>query len=431
MKLDLPLEQEKQEFKTSLSELNDGILSLTAMLNKHSEGSIYFGVLNNGEIIGLKNQVGEETIKKISTRISELIKPSLIVSISPQIYEEKLIIVIYAKGNRKPYSCNGDYRIRIGSENKKIDPELLGELFFTSSSNSLESIENINQNLTFTKLKFMFVEKGLTINEDNFYSNMNLITNGKFNMLANLLADENDISIKVVRFSGLDKTNMISRNEFGYTNLLVAMKKASDYVKSLNETRVDITTSIERKEISLFDSHSFDEAWTNACLHNRWVRNIPPAIYIYDNRIEIISTGGLPIDYTKEDFYRGISRPINLGLLKIMTTLRLVEQTEHGNLIIVSKYGKEAFDIEDTYIVVTIPFSFTPSMKQIDVEGLLPYQIKVLNAIKDNPLYNVKQLSQVCNIGTTRISKIILELKEMKKIERIGAKKGGYWKVLY
>lgn len=34
MKFDLPLETELQEFKTSLSELDKGIESITAMLNK-------------------------------------------------------------------------------------------------------------------------------------------------------------------------------------------------------------------------------------------------------------------------------------------------------------------------------------------------------------------------------------------------------------
>jgi len=431
MKIEFPYENEKQEFKASLSELDKGIMSLASMLNKHGEGTIYFGVDNNGEVIGLSNQVGQETIKKVSSRVSELIKPSLIINVSIDKYGDKLIWCLNGKGNNKPYSCNGDYRIRVGSENKKIDPELLKDLFFSSQSNSLENIESINQNLTFSKLKFMYMEQGLTIDENNFEKNMNLKINGKYNMLANLLADTNDVSIKVVRFNGIDKTNMIFRNEYGYTCLLSAMKRVNDFVLSLNETRVDISSSLERKEVKLFDSHSFEEAWTNACLHNKWVRNVPPAIYIYDNRIEIMSTGGLPLDYSKEEFYKGISRPINIGLLKIMGQLNLVEQTGHGNLVIVSKYGRKAFDIEDNYILVTIPFAFTPSMKQTNFDNLTPIQIRVLNAIKDNPLYNNKQLALICNIGVTRLNEVIASLKKLDKIERIGAKKGGYWKVIY
>ena len=427
--LDFPIETEFYEFKTSLAELDKGIDTIAAMLNKHSKADVYYGVSNDGEVIGLNGQIGTETIKKIEKRISEILKPSIIPTIVLEDYNGSKVIHVSAKGNRKPYSSSGDYRIRVGSSNKKIDPELLGALFFDSEMSSLESIECINQELTFNTLKYYFVKNNLTINEDKFYKNAGLMVNGKFNMLAELLADENNVSIKVVRFSGLDKTKMLFRNEYGYKCLLASMQNANDYVISLNETRVDIESDLERKETKLFDAHAFQEAWTNACVHNKWIKNVPPAIYIFDNRIEIVSTGGLPFDYTEEDFYSGVSRPINSGLFKIMGQLNMIEQTGHGNLIIVDKYGKDAFSINENHIIVTIPFAFTPSMKQVDVNGLSPTQTKLLMAIKENPTFTLKEISDFCNIGTTRVSEIIKDLKELGKIERVGSKKGGYWKI--
>lgn len=427
MKLEHPYEDEKQEFKSSLSQLDNGIDSLVAMLNKHCDGSIYFGVDNSGTIIGLAGQLGEETIKKISSRVAQIVKPSVIPEISFQRYEDKTIIKMSAKGNNRPYSVNGAYRIRVGSENKQIDPDLLADLFFSSQSSSIENLEAFNQNLSFNQLKQMYISRGLTINESNFNENMHFLVKGKFNYLANLLADENDISIKVVRFEGLDKQKMVSRNEYGFKCLLISMKQASDYIASLNETRVDIESGLERKETPLFDQHAFDEAWTNACLHNKWIRNVPPAIYIFDNRIEIISTGGLPFDYSVESFYKGISHPVNPGLQRIMGQLGLVEQTGHGNLTIVAKYGRQAFNIGENYINVTIPFAFVPTMKSINDDILLPGQRAVLEAIKNHPTASIKELSTLVDLGTTRVTETISELKELNKIERIGGKKGGYW----
>jgi len=43
---------------------------------------------------------------------------------------------------------------------------------------------------------------------------------GKYNYLAELLADENDLSIKVARFDGSDKSKILQRNEYGFTCLL-------------------------------------------------------------------------------------------------------------------------------------------------------------------------------------------------------------------
>ena len=74
----------------------------------------------------------------------------------------------------------------------------------------------------------------------------------------------------------------------------------------------------------------------------------------------------------------------------------------------------------------TIPFAFEPSMKQIDVNELTPIQSKVLMAIRENPLFTIKELALYCQLGTTRIGEVIKELKEKGKIVRKGAKKGGY-----
>lgn len=428
MMIEQRFEDEKQEFKASLSQLDAGIDSLAAMLNKHREGCVYFGVANNGDILGLAGELGEETLKKVSTRVYELLKPTVVPEVAFLFYEGKTVIKLTASGNNRPYASRGNYLIRVGSENKKVEPDLLADLFFASHS-SLQNLESLNQNPSFRELKQMYVSAGLTINETNFDENMHFLVNGKYNYLANLLADENDISIKVVRFEGTDKVKMISRNEFGFKCLLLAMKQASDFTLSLNETRVDIESGLERKETPLFDRHAFQEAWTNACLHNKWIRNVPPAIYVFSNRIEIISTGGLPFDYSLENFYQGVSHPVNPELERIMGQLGLIEQTGHGNLLIIAKYGREAFQIGENFINVTIPFAFVPTMALASQSGLMPQQRCVLEALANHPTYTIKQVCALVGLGTTRVSEIIEELKTLGKLERIGSKRGGYWSV--
>ena len=62
-------------------------------------------------------------------------------------------------------------------------------------------------------------------------------------------------------------------------------------------------------------------------------------------------------------------------------------------------------------------------MKQIDVNELTPIQSKVLMAIRENPLFTIKELALYCQLGATRIRELIKELKEKGKIVRKGAKK--------
>lgn len=42
-------ENEQLEYKKSLSQLKEGIISLSAMLNKHNKGILYIGITDEGK----------------------------------------------------------------------------------------------------------------------------------------------------------------------------------------------------------------------------------------------------------------------------------------------------------------------------------------------------------------------------------------------
>lgn len=90
------MENEIIEFKKSTSELNDGIISLSSMLNKHGEGTLYFGIKNDGTVIGQKD-ITESTLRDISRCVSEGIKPQVIPEISMELVNDKSIIKVSVK----------------------------------------------------------------------------------------------------------------------------------------------------------------------------------------------------------------------------------------------------------------------------------------------------------------------------------------------
>lgn len=425
----LKREDEFVEFKESLSQLSRGVESLIAMLNKHSKATIFFGVKDNGSVVGVS--LGNKTLKDISEIVTSKVKPAIVPTITEEKYDGKIVIKLEASGHNKPYSCDGLYLIRCGNENKKIDPEIMKELLFSNSYELMNEIESFDQELTFNQLKQLYITNEYSINESSFNKNTGLLTkNKKFNLMAYLLADRNDCSIKVVRFAGTDKSQMISRNEYGYKCLVLALKAALDYTLSFNETRVILGGNAERKEMHLFSENCLREAWSNACLHTRWDKMVPPAIYIFKDRIEIISTGGLPVDYSKDDFYKGVSNPINKTLQKVLGQLNIVEQTGHGVPEIVKHYGKEAFEITDNHIVVTLKFPFPLNNEGNDFSNLTKSQTNVLKAIINDPNITTKDLAKVTGLGTTQVSKILSELRDLSKISRQGARKNGYWLVI-
>ena len=426
-------ETEQIEFKKSTGELKEGVISIASMLNKHGSCELYFGVKNDGDTIG--QQIGNDTLREISQAIANFIKPQIIPSISVELVETNNIIKVSASGGERPYSAYGKYYLRSADEDREISPSLLREMMFSGNS-ALVSIESHNQNLTFTQLRLLYAEKGLTLHDETFKDNLNLLTqSGKYNLMANILADNNSFSIKVAKFKGTDKTELITRNEYGYKCLLVAIKQVLDYAEAINETAVKIDGGL-RKETKLFDKDAFREAWLNACLHNRWTKQTPPAVYFFSDRIEIVSIGGLPEDYSLEDFYAGRSRPVNLELQQIMVQLDYIEQTGHGVPLIVSKYGRNVFDITENFITVTIPLANKEVAESIELDiddkkyDLTATQQQILDLISADSTITIAELANQLQISTTAVSNAIKILKKKQLIDRKGSKKGGYWLIL-
>lgn len=428
--MNIGTETELIEFKKTTGELKEGIISLASMLNKNGKGVLYFGVRNDGEIVG--QQVGDRTMREISQGIANAIKPQIIPTIVMELCDDKNVIKVTVTGDEKPYSAYGKYYMRSADEDREISPQQLRNLML-SVSDSIVNIESNNQNLTFDQLKTLYAGNNLTLRENTFAQNLNLLTrSGTYNLMANILADVNSYSIKVAVFRGTDKTDLIKRNEYGYKCMLVAVKQVLDYMEALNDTTVDVGGSL-RKESKMFDFSCFREAWLNACLHNRWSKQTPPAVYVFDDRIEIISIGGLPDGLSLDEFYEGKSKPVNLELQQIMVQLDYIEQTGHGVPLIISKYGREVFDITENFITVTIPLKKS-RIEKINVQTVKKqifdeYDEKILRLMKEDSSVKVSEISKKIGIGTTTITKRIRRLREQGIIERIGSKKDGKWMV--
>ncbi len=425
------METELVEFKKTTGELKEGIVSLAAMLNKNGKGTLYFGVRNDGEVIG--QQIGDRTLREVSQGIANAIKPQIIPTIIMELCDEKNVIKVTAEGDEKPYSAYGKYYMRSADEDREISPQQLRNLML-SVSDSIVNIEANNQELSFEQLKMLYAGNNMTLRENTFEQNLNLLTrDGTYNLMAAILADVNSYSIKVAVFRGTDKTDLVKRNEYGYKCMLVAVKQVLDYMEALNDTMVDVGGSL-RKESRLFDFPCFREAWLNACLHNRWSRQTPPAVYMFADRIEVISVGGLPNGLTLEEFYEGKSKPVNLELQQIMVQLDYIEQTGHGVPLIVSKYGKDVFDITENFITVTIPLRKEKGMEG-DLQKKSGYvwnecDKKIVSRMKENSNITVRELSEQIGVGVTTISKHIRILKENGIVIRIGSRKNGQWMVL-
>lgn len=432
-------ENDRLEYKEKIS--NTLPKEIVSFLNTEG-GTILIGINKKKEVVGVTNV--DETMRQISDIITDQISPRCI-SFVKQSHEtingKDIVKIEIKKGNQLFYikkfglSEMGCY-VRIGSSCKSLMPDEIKERFIKTLSNSTINIIDIpsrKNNLTFQILKNYLLSNNNHISESTFLENYHLLTKeGKFNYLAELLADKNDIVINVATFASSDKTEYLKREEFGGKCLLLAMEQAKNYVNSINQTFVDVTVT-PRKERKMFDTEAFEQAWINACVHNKWSESNHPGIYIYNNRLEIESFGGIPSVLTKEQFLRGKSEPVNKQLFDIFRACNFAEESGHGVPSVVKAYGEEAYIFSEYFIDVVIPFNkegFNETSRKTTKKQPENIKEEIIKILKNNGKISRKDLSIILNKTEGSIRHHLNKLQEEKIIKHYGPDKGGYWEVL-
>lgn len=221
---------------------------------------------------------------------------------------------------------------------------------------TLRSIPSPRQDLTFAQLKIYYQECGLELNQQFAHSLELLTPDGKYNYIAYLLADENGVSIKVAKYAGTDKVDLIENEEYGYCSLVKATNRVMEKMKIENITRARVT-STKRIEKNLIEPVPLREALINAIVHNDYSREIPPVFEIFSDRLVLTSYGGLIAGQSLEDFFSCSSMPRNRELMRVFKDVGLVEQLGSGMSRILRFYDKSIFEISEHFIKVIFPFS--------------------------------------------------------------------------
>ncbi len=366
--------------------------------------------------------------------------------IEGEIKGNRVVILIIGAASNIPTSFNCERYVRIGSSKTSIkdNPELEKRLFKALDTGypTIVNTESIYQDLTFEKLFMYYGSKGIELRKATFKKNLSLLTSeGKYNILAQLLSDNSHLPLRLSIFEGESKgSDLYAIKEFGFDCILYSLKNLLDYGDVLNIIQSDETNrKEERKESPLFDIKSYNEAIVNAVLHNKWVNGNEPMISVFSNRIEILSRGSIAPAQTIEGFYLGESVPVNDKLSEIFAQLRISDKSGRGVPRIVETYSKKAFEFRDNSIVVTIPFNMNrivgkkngnkAKSESNSKAGLSENRTKLLEEMKHNPSITKRDLSVLIGVSETAIDKNIKFLKNENMLERIGSNKTGYWKV--
>ena len=428
-------ESNRIEYK---QELTDGLeKEVVAFLNYSDGGVLYLGVDDSGKTVGLADVDGVQL--QVKDRLRSNIQPSVL-GLFDVILEEadgkERIKVIIASGPEKPYYLRrrgmterGCF-LRVGSAAEPMPQRMIEDLFATRTRNSIGKIRSPRQDLSFEQLKIYYNEAGITL-DGRFAVNLELLTeSGEYNYAAYLLADHNSNSIKVAKYAGLDRVDLIESNEYGNCCLVKAAKQVLDKLDVENRTATQITPR-ERIDRRLYDAIALREAVINAIVHSDYSNEVPPKFELFADRLEITSAGGIPQGLSQAEFFEGYSVPRNKEMMRIFRDLEMVEYLGSGIPRILKAYSRDCVVFSDHFLRLVFPSSepekapVEPSEKPSEKTSE-----KILKAIRTDSRITIAELSKLTKVSTRSVERNINSLQGANRLRRVGADKGGHWEVM-
>lgn len=133
--MNLGMETETVEYKRSTSEMREGMESIASILDKHGQGTLYFGVRNDGEVVG--QEVSEKTLRDVSQAVANHIEPRVYPQIERLVTDDgKAYVRVEFSGFETPYACDGRYRIRSADEDDPMSRARLQGMIMEAGNRS-------------------------------------------------------------------------------------------------------------------------------------------------------------------------------------------------------------------------------------------------------------------------------------------------------
>jgi len=443
-------ENETTEFKKSTSELDEAMKSISAILNKHSSGKLYFGIKDDGTPV--KTNINTSTTRDISRKIYECIKPQIFPIIDIVNIDGIDVIEVVFEGKDTPYSSKGRYYIRTGDEDRELTPSELKKMMIQNEYKenfedhlTSETINDID-NETLNSFYKSAISCGRMPNEnlsiEQLLDKLNLIRNHRLTNAGKLLFSKNKpLVLKCAMFATDQKVTFIDIQRYE-GNIFQLISKGMQYIIEHINWRVEFSeTSTQRIEIPEVPIKALREAVINSFAHARYDIKVQHEIDIFSNRISIINPGNFANEYTPLDYASKNLKSYlrNETIAKVLFLCQDVETFGHGLKKIYDLCNESNVSLnyinEDTNF--TFEFSRVDRNKVPNgttngtTNGTInDEEKKILNFFRNEPNITIIEISIKTNKSIRNLKRIISSLKDKQLLERVGSNKGGYWKVI-
>ncbi|NLV26618.1 MAG: ATP-dependent DNA helicase RecG [Methanomicrobiales archaeon] len=318
-------EDSNHQFKQNITNADSLASEMAAFANAEG-GVIYIGVNDDGSISGLCFSDITRINQIISNAASQHIKSPLTVKTENiPVGNDRIVIALsIPKGQDKPYfDRNNVIWFKTGADKRKINSrDGLCRLFQSVDRFHADELPTKTGIEKLDKLRFRdFLQKtyDIPLPDDPeelriLLQNMNLATeDGVLNLAGVLLFTEHpewikpQFIVKAVRYPGnaIHVSDYIDTEDFSGPLPRIFDDAMAFIMRNLH--KIQAGRGVNTPGIPEIPPVVFEELVVNALMHRDYLISAPIRIFIFDNRIEIISPGNLPNNLTVEKIRKGNS----------------------------------------------------------------------------------------------------------------------------
>ena len=439
-------EDSTRQFKVDVRN-GEALASEMAAFANTNGGTLYIGVADDGSTPGLSKEDVSRINQLISNAASQQVRSPLTVQTENVALGNGRIVIVLTvpKGIDKPYfDKNGVIWMKTGADKRRVNSkEELRRLFQISDQFHADELPTRAGVDKLDKLRFRDFLRDV-YKEDypdslaeltRLLKNMNLAgDDGMLNLAGVLMFAEQperikpQFVIKAIRYPGnkIHVSDYVDTEDFS-GSLREMFDDAMSFVMR-NLQKVQAGRGVNAPGTPEIPEAVFEELLVNALVHRDYLVSAAIRLFIFDNRIEIVSPGHLPDNLTVEKILAGnsnIRNPILVsyvakGLLPyhglgsgIKRALELWRQIDFVD------------DREGCLFTVTVHRKTKSSPKSSPKT-----EDRIIELIRLNASITTEKLGENLGISKRAILKQIDKLKGQGRLRRVGPSRGGHWEVL-
>lgn len=336
-------EDSKNQFKANATNVDSLASEMVAFSNSHG-GRIYVGVDDDGKVVALAKNDVHRLNQLISNAASQHVRPAVNPETENISHPDGLVIVItIPAGISKPYmDNNGIIWIKSGADKRKVTSrEEMQRMFQSAGLIHGDEIPANGLTIADIDLPFFrdFFQKEYDENLDEqenslqtLFENMNLAKSSQLNIAGALLfAKQVQFRLPTFIVKAVAYPIVYDRNDILEEDEYMDSRDIQGKISDVFQQTISFVTSNIRHEQGNKTVNSvgtpvvprivLEELVANALIHRDYFISAPIRVFVFLNKIEIISPGHLPNNLTVENIKSGNSNIRNPILASFATKL--------------------------------------------------------------------------------------------------------------